>query len=193
MNLRRPKIILIGASTGGIEALTFLLKELPPKCPPILISQHILPNFCQSFATQLSKISGRPTTVITSPTDLLSGQIYVQQPETKLTFKNSITSLRCTSTPNQGGNIFRPCIDETFSNFSKSFSASTPCIAFLLTGMGSDGAHGLLSLKNSGQITITQDQASSIVYGMPKVAKQIGAATHEMSLSTIRDNILFLS
>jgi two-component system chemotaxis response regulator CheB len=80
MKLNIPKLILIGASTGGIEALSFILKDHNQNCPPILILQHILPNFFQLFADQLAKTSGQPVYVISKSMDMIDGSIYIQHP-----------------------------------------------------------------------------------------------------------------
>lgn len=192
MKLKRPKVILIGASTGGIEALAFILKDHNAKCPPILISQHILPNFCQPFADQLGKISSRPSIILSQPTDMIDGSIYIQHPETSLSFKTLGTQIRATPSNNFGSSIFRPCIDDCFLAFSKLNVSSSNCLAFLLTGMGNDGANGMLELKKQGHTTISQDQNTCVVYGMPKAAKTIGATVYEMSITSIRDNIRFL-
>jgi chemotaxis response regulator CheB len=122
---------------------------------------------------------------------MIDGSIYSQHPETSLTFK-SIGTLRVSPTNNFGSSIFRPCIDDTYSSYSTLPLNSSNCLAFLLTGMGNDGAKGLLCLKKQGHITISQDQNTCLVYGMPKAAKIIGATTHEMSITSIRDNIRFL-
>lgn len=192
MKLKRPKAILIGASTGGIEALAFILKDHNAKCPPILISQHILPNFCQPFADQLGKTSGRPTIILSQATDMMDGSIYIQHPETSLSFRTFGTHIRATPSNNFGASIFRPCIDDAFTAYSNLSISSSNSLAFLLTGMGNDGAKGLLELKKQGHTTISQDQNTCIVYGMPKAAKAIGAIVHEMSITSIRDNIRFL-
>ena len=189
----KPKIILIGASTGGIESLNFILKDLPANSPPLIISQHILPNFCQSFSNQLFKISGRPTQIITEPVELNIGHIYIQQPESNLSFNGFGNKIKATPIKTFGVSIFRPCIDEMFLAYNKNTSNLPSCLAIVLTGMGADGALGLLALKKSKHLTITQDQATSIVYGMPKAAKLIGASTIEMSLTSIKENIRFLS
>ena len=114
---KKPKNLLIGSPTGGTEALAFILKDLSANCSPIVISQHILPNFCQSLATQLEKFSGRPTQITPTPIHLLTGHIYIHQPESTLSFKHFGNNTKAIPAQALGASIFRLCNDEMFFSY----------------------------------------------------------------------------
>lgn len=178
------KIVAIGASTGGPYALQKILSSLSPKLSiPVVCVQHVTEGFTEDLVDWLG--SSCPLTVrVTKVGELLvPGTVYFP-PDTKHLILD--TKGRCSTTllMNVASNN-RPSITLTFNSVSQYYGANS--VGILLTGMGADGADGLLNIRKAGGTTIAQDEASSVVYGMPKVAAEIGAAKHILSLTEIVD------
>jgi len=171
------KIIAIGASTGGPQALQTILSQLPANFPiPIICVQHIGNEFATGFIEWLTtqcRIKVKFAQTGESPEH---GTIYFPQPETHLKI-NGDGKLFSTSEPLYDGH--RPSITVTMRSIADYYKNNV--MAILLTGMGRDGAEGMLSVSRAGGITIAQDENSSIVFGMPKTAIEIGAAKHVLS------------
>lgn len=180
-----PPLVAIGASTGGPQAILTVLSALTkPFAGAILIVQHVDGEFSAGLASWLSETSGirvelaRPGSVPTAGIALLAGT------EEHLIMAAG-GSLRYTPIPRELP--YRPSVDVLFSSLVQHWKA--PGVAALLTGMGRDGAQGLKKLRQAGWLTIAQDEASSIVYGMPKAAAQIGAAARVLSLVDVAPEI----
>jgi two-component system chemotaxis response regulator CheB len=172
--LQRPdrRLIVMGASTGGVEALRFLIPSLPAGLPPILVVQHIPPVFSNAVAQRLDQLS--PCTVREARDDepLTSGLCLIAPGDYHLSVVSNgggyVT--RLTRTPPI--NYCRPAVDVLFR--SAATAAGRNCMAVLLTGMGSDGALGMQSVKQAGGVTIAEHEESCVVFGMPRAAIQLG-------------------
>ena len=177
------QLILLGASTGGTEALREVLTNLPADLPGILIVQHIPPEFSRAFAERVNRLSAltvsearhgdivQPGTALVAPGDY---HMIVQW-----------TGDEYTVHLNQDTPIFhqRPSVDKLFD--SAAMCCGKQAVAALLTGMGKDGAQGMLNLKNAGCHTIAQDRESCTVYGMPRAAVKVGAVCEQLPLEEI--------
>ncbi len=176
-----PPLILIGASTGGPKSIASILADLPHNfAASIIIVQHIEQEFSAEFIHWLQSYTNIPICQAQAGEHLNSHTIYIASSNDHLII-NSYLRFSYTSKPE---NIpYRPSIDVLFDSVAAHWNS--PCLAILLTGMGKDGAEGLLHLNQAGWTTIAQDESTSVVYGMPKVAKELGAATHILPLSLI--------
>ena len=181
-------IVAIGSSTGGVEALMTVLSEFPENCPPTVITQHMPPHFTASFAQRLDRLC-KPRVSEANDGDVLQvGAIYVAPGGDSHLEVTGSTTLRCHMQPSPAVNGHRPSVDVLFGSMAA--SARHDAIGVILTGMGRDGAAGLLKMRQSGAATIGQDEATSIVYGMPRVAFELGAVERQMPLEQIGQGIL---
>ena len=182
------KIIAIGASTGGTEAIQYLLQRMPINCPPIVIVQHMPMQFTKAFANRLNqlceiKVKEAENREILSPGKALiaPGNLHME-----LNRSGAIYNVRLVEAPLVHHQ--RPAVDVLFNSVSQ--YAGRNAVGVLLTGMGKDGALGLLNMKNAGAFTIAQDEKSCVVYGMPKEAVEMGAVNKIVPLSRIVQEIL---
>lgn len=182
LELLNSKIIAIGASTGGAEAVETLLKGLPAVMPPIVIAQHMPAKFTNSFATRLNNESRLSIKEAESGDVLLPGQVYIAPGglHTSLKKKDNRYILSCDE--NTSGLSTCPSIDILFNSVAASTKGSS--IGVLLTGMGSDGAAGLKVMHDTGSRTIGQDK-TAVIYGMPRVAFELGAVDVQLPLERI--------
>ena len=183
------KIVAIGASTGGVEALKAVLMNLPPDCPPVLITQHMPPRFTAAFAQRLNREC--PMTRVGSRCTATSSSrgMSISRPGAHhLEIVRSGTGYRCALNDGPAVTGHRPSVDVLFRSVARVVGRSA--IGVILTGMGKDGADGLLELRKAGGQTIGQDEASSLIYGMPHVAFERGAVMRQCSLSQMADAIL---
>lgn len=184
------KLIAIGASTGGTEALFRVLKELPTQLPGIVIVQHIPPVFSKMFAERLNQqtqISAKEA----QTGDLIEpGNAYIAPGDQhmKIIKVGDRFRLECFQGDRVNGHC--PSVDVLFHSVAK--LAGSEALGIILTGMGRDGAKGLLAMRQSGARTIGQDEKSSVVYGMPKVAYEIGAVEIQLPLDKISEKIISL-
>lgn len=183
-----PKVILVGASTGGPEALAKLLQDFPKPCPPMVVVQHISPEFSRAFATRLGQVSGLRFVELNEDHPLQPNCLYIASGDYHLTLieNQGHTYLRKSDDPKVNGH--RPSVDVLFKSAAQS---SLDTLSVLLTGMGKDGAEGLLNLANTNRsFTLAQDEKSCVVFGMPKKAIEVGAACFIGDLSAIRGEML---
>jgi two-component system, chemotaxis family, protein-glutamate methylesterase/glutaminase len=176
------ELALIGVSTGGPSALVTVLRALPSDFPaPVLIVLHLAAAFATAFADWLADQSGREVRYATDgePLASLAGRVRLAPPDRHLV----IAAGRLALNRDPERHSCRPSVDVLFESAARELGPVT--LACLLTGMGRDGAAGLLELRRAGALTIAQDEASSVVYGMPREAAQLGAATHVTSLAQI--------
>jgi len=185
---RSEKIIAVGASTGGVEALKLLLMHLPAECPPILITQHMPPRFTTAFAERLNREC--PMTVSEAKHDDIvePNHAYIApgSHHMELVRSGSHYKLRLDDGPTVSGH--RPSVDVLFKSVAR--IAGKTAIGVILTGMGKDGSIGLLDMRNTGATTLGQDEASSLIYGMPRAAFENGAVMKQFALSHMADAIL---
>ena len=176
-------LVAIGASTGGPHALAEILSRLPVDLPAaILIAQHVDRQFAPDLAAWLRHHSALPVQ-LARPGELLTAGVWIACTNDHLIYSDGF--LQYTATPEDVP--YRPSVDILFASLAR--PSLGPRIGVLLTGMGRDGAKGLLALRESGALTIAQDAASSIVYGMPKAAAELQAADEVLPLSAIGPRI----
>ena len=177
------KVIVLGASTGGTEAIRTFLRNLPPKMPGIAIVQHMPEGFTKSFANSLNNICDLEVKEAENGDKLYQGRVLIAAGNYHMLLKRVGKEYFVEVKEGPLVNRHRPSVDVLFRSASR--YAGKNAIGVLLTGMGNDGAKGLLELKESGANTIAQDEQSSVVYGMPKEAAKLGAANHILSLDQI--------
>lgn len=176
------KMILIGASTGGIDALTTMLKHFPDHCPPTLIVQHTGAGFGRSLARLLDHQSAASVVRAENGTTLAPGRIILAAGcKTHMLLRDTrARAVTLTGTEPENGHM--PSVDMLFRS---AVPVAERVVAVQLTGMGRDGAAGMRALRDAGATTIAQDEASSVVYGMPRAAVEMGGVQRSLPLSEI--------
>lgn len=174
------KIVAIGSSTGGVEALISILTAFPRNCPPTLVTQHMPPVFTRNLAARLDKMCAPNVVEATVGAPLVPGTVYIAPGGDLHLEVAGRSTFACALKPGGLVNGHCPSIDKLFSSMARSLGPR--CLAALLTGMGRDGAQGLLDIRESGGRTFAQDEQSSIVYGMPKAAVELGAVEFQYPL-----------
>ena len=182
------KIIVIGASTGGVEALKEVLIHLPSDSPPILITQHMPPRFTTAFASRLNNEC--PMTIHEAAHDqpIERGHVYIAPGAHHLELNRKNSRFYCLLHDGPPMSGHRPSVDVLFRSVARIAGPIT--IGVILTGMGKDGAEGMLELRRAGAMTLGQDEESSLIYGMPRVAFERGAVMRQYSLTNMSDAIL---
>ncbi|MBW4035683.1 MULTISPECIES: protein-glutamate methylesterase/protein-glutamine glutaminase [Acidiphilium] len=181
------RVVAIGSSTGGVEALIAVLSRFPANCPPVLITQHMPATFTKSFAERLNRLCAPEVAEAEDGMLVLPGHIYLAPGSAHLEIANP-SRPRCRLHDGERVSGHRPSADVLFGSVARVIGARS--LGVILTGMGRDGAQGLLEMRQAGAETIGQDEASCIVYGMPKVAFEIGAVSRQLSLGKMADHIL---
>ena len=182
-----PELVGIGSSTGGVEALMQVLAEFPADCPPTLIVQHLPAAFTGSFAARLDRACPARVTEAKDGDQLQQGSVYLAPGGAchMMLRKGSQPSIALVEDGPVNGH--RPSVDVLFASLAKNFKGRMTGV--ILTGMGRDGAQGLLEMRKGGARTMAQDEESSLVYGMPRVAHEIGAAQRRVPLTRIARQI----
>ena len=186
-----PSIIAIGASTGGTDGLREILSELPTDLPGILIVQHMPKAFTPSFAKSLDRVSQIDVKEAISGDRVRGGLAILAPGDQHLTLKRDLHGYFVELTDEPLVNRHRPSVDILFESISK--CAGGDALGILLTGMGSDGAKGLLGMKQKGAWTIAQEENTCVVYGMPRVAVELGATREILTPSEIITRLQLLS
>lgn len=182
------RLIAIGASTGGVEALHHILPSFPANCPPTVIVQHISAAFAPAMAERLDRQCTVRVQLIEAGMPLLPGHVYVAPGNDRHAVIGKAGRLAVTMTPGDPVSGHRPSIDMLFESVARQIGPAA--VGILLTGMGQDGARGLLAMRQAGAHTIAQDQATCTVYGMPRVAADLGAAERILPLPRIAERVL---
>jgi len=182
------RMIAIGSSTGGVESLYEIILKLPVDCPPVVIAQHISKGFSERFATRVNKSSAVKVKEVEHGEKFCAGTVYIGQGGKHLTVAKSGCNLIARVAEDTEGESYRPSVDRLFCSVAELVGAES--VGVILTGMGKDGALGLLTMRKSGAVTLGQDEASSIVYGMPKAAMLAGAVEKQVSLSNMAREII---
>lgn len=184
----RHKVVLIGASTGGVEAITTIMNQLPAEIPPILITQHMPTGFTAAFARRLHAECAMQVEEASHGRLIEPGHVYLAPGGQHLEVMRDGATLRCrvSNTPPVSGH--RPSVDVLFNSAAVCLGAEA--LGIILTGMGRDGANGLLAMRRAGARTLGQDEASCVVYGMPQAAMAAGAVMTELPLQRIAKEIL---
>ena len=192
--LRRPlssseKLVIVGASTGGTEAIREVLQPLPPDSPAILITQHMPAGFTRSFAQRLDALCAVTVREAVHGERVLPGHVYLAPGgEMHMRLGRSGANYVIELEASEPVNRHRPSVDVLFN--SAAVAAGKNAIGVILTGMGKDGAAGMLAMHRAGAHTIAQDEASCVVFGMPREAIAIGAASEVVPLSAMSERIL---
>ncbi|MBS7326238.1 MAG: chemotaxis-specific protein-glutamate methyltransferase CheB [Thiopseudomonas sp.] len=174
-------LVAIACSTGGPQALAGLLPRLSRDFPaPVLISQHISDGFVEGMVQWLGTLSALPVKVAEQDEPLRAGQIYVSPSESHMTITDSD---RIHLIGRQDSDIYRPCCNLLLESVAATHGPDS--IGLIMTGMGRDGANGMLAIRNSGGRTLAQDEASSVIFGMNHEAIQLGAIEHVLALDAI--------
>lgn len=180
------RVLAIGASTGGVEALITILSALPENCPPTVITQHMPATFTKSFAARLDRLCAPQVTEAEDGDELAPGRIYIAP--------GGARHLEITSDGDcslREGDLVtghRPSVDILFRSVAASRGAAA--VGVILTGMGKDGAQGLAAMRTAGARTFGQDEASCVVYGMPRAAFELGAVERQAPLGDLSKLIL---
>jgi chemotaxis response regulator CheB len=176
-------LILLGASTGGPEALKQIIGELKPNMPPILLVLHMQPEFMVRYCERLQRITKLKVKRFIGHEKVVPNSIYIADGLNHMEISKTGSDYFLNRGTDEKVKGHCPSVDVLFNSAARIKKSNL--LAILLTGMGSDGAEGLNSLKNSGAFTVTQNQETSEVYGMPKAALEIGAANCVLSLEQI--------
>lgn len=182
------KLVAIGSSTGGVEALISVLTRFPANCPPTVITQHMPPTFTKSLASRLDRMCQPTVQEATNGAPLKPGFVYLAPGGDRHLEVSGRTNYTCILKQGELVNGHCPSVDRLFSSVAR--SAGAHAVGVILTGMGRDGAQGLLEMRKAGARTIGQDEASSVVYGMPKAAWDVGAVEHQYSLDRIANALV---
>lgn len=184
----RRRVVAVGASTGGTEALAFLLSHMPLDAPPILVVQHMPEHFTRSFAARLDKLSAIRVKEAEEGDVLEAGLAIVARGDRHMLLVRRGERFCIVLRDGPLVSRHRPSVNVLFKSVAR--VCSDGAVGVLLTGMGRDGAEGLLQLREAGARTIAQDEESSVVYGMPKEAVSIGAAEQVLPLDAIPRRML---
>lgn len=182
------RLIAIGASTGGTEAIRMVLEQMPPDCPGIVIAQHIPGGFSRAFARRMDEQTGLSVFEARDGQRILPGHAYIAPGDHHLEVARDGARYVCRLSSGEPVNRHRPSVDVLFHSVAN--QAGRSAAAALLTGMGRDGAEGLMALHEAGAWTVAQDEASSVVWGMPGEAVRLGAARAVLPLEQIAPRLL---
>lgn len=184
----RDSLIVIGASTGGTEAIREVLMGLPSNSPGVLLVQHMPEMFTGSFARRLNDICPIRVKEAQDGDRVQPGHAYLAPGHSHLLVRRGAGACVCELSKSDPVNRHRPSVDVLFRSVAKHIGPQA--VGVILTGMGKDGAQGLLEMRKAGAYTIAQDQDSCVVFGMPREAAAIGAVGEVVSLGRIAERVL---
>ncbi|MEX6509006.1 chemotaxis response regulator protein-glutamate methylesterase [Jiella sp. M17.18] len=182
-----PELVAIGSSTGGVEALMQVLADFPRNCPPTVIVQHLPAAFTASFAARLDRACPATVTEAKDGEPLQRGHVYLAPGGERHMMIRPGTRPFISLVADAPVSGHRPSVDVLFASVAKNFKGRSTGV--ILTGMGRDGAQGLLEMRQAGAHTLGQDEETSLVYGMPRVAYEIGAVEKRLPLSRVARQI----
>jgi len=182
------RIIVIGASTGGTEAIKDVLLGMPPDAPAVLITQHMPPGFTKSFAERLDRLCRLRVQEAVNGERALPGHAYIAPGDSHLVVRRSGADYILGVNQDPPVNRHRPSVDVLFHSAANTVGRNA--IGVILTGMGKDGAAGMFELKRSGAYTLGQDEASCVVYGMPREAFILGGVDEQVPILEISGKIV---
>ena len=189
-DIQADRLIAIGASTGGTEALRALLTPLVPPFPPIVVAQHIPKHFSGAFAKRLNDNCSLTVIEVTSEEVIKPNHVYIAPGDCHLKVQRAGRRYTCQLDDGPAVNRHKPSVDVLLGSVAQTYGDKA--IGVMLTGMGKDGAGGLLAMRQAGALTIAQDEASSVVWGMPGAAVRLGAAMDVLSLPLIAPKLAAL-
>ncbi|MDA8234149.1 MAG: chemotaxis response regulator protein-glutamate methylesterase [Clostridia bacterium] len=184
------KVVAIGASTGGVIAVNNIIDKLKPAGYSILITLHMPSGFTKSFAQRLNQVNGWQSSEAVAGQPVKPDHIYVAPGGLNMTVEKRNGSLVAEVKPCEPEDIYKPNVNKTFASMAK--NVGTGAIGVILTGMGDDGAKGLLMMKQAGSVTIAQNEETCMVFGMPKRAIEVGAVDYVVPLNHIAGKIMTL-
>ncbi|QPK64195.1 chemotaxis response regulator protein-glutamate methylesterase [Methylomonas sp. LL1] len=184
------KIIAVGASTGGTEALKQVVQMLPAHAPAMVVTQHLPVAFSASFAKHVDEVGKMSACIANDGQLILPGNIYIAPGDQHLRVARDGARYICRLDDGPLVNRHKPSVEVLFQSIAENVGKNA--IGVMLTGMGADGAKAMLQMREAGAVNIVQDQASSVVWGMPGEAYRQGAAHHMVSLERIAAQILAL-
>lgn len=187
-NISTEKLLIVGASTGGTEAIREFLQQLPPDCPGILIAQHMPENFTRSFAQRLNTVTALNVCEASDGQRILPGHAYVAPGHSHLLLRRSGANYVTSLSQAEPVNRHRPSVDVLFH--SAALNAGANAIGVILTGMGKDGAAGMVAMHQAGALTYAQNEETCVVFGMPREAILQGGVDHVLPLSEIAPHVL---
>jgi two-component system chemotaxis response regulator CheB len=182
------RVIAIGSSTGGVEALINVLGRFPANCPATVITQHMPATFTRSFAERLNRLCPPTVEEAYDGAPLEAGRVYIAPGGDRHLEVVGAKRFHCRVQPGEPVNGHRPSVDVLFRSVARAVGRGA--VGAILTGMGRDGAQGLLEMRTAGARTLGQDQSSCVVYGMPKAAFELGAVERQASLDRMADELL---
>lgn len=185
------RLIAIGASAGGTEALRTILEAMPADAPAVVLAQHLPASFSTAFAQRLDRHSAMSVREASDGEAILPGHAYLPKGGQHLRVIGDGARWRCRLDDGEAVNRHKPAVDVLFHSVAQNAGANA--VGALLTGMGDDGARGLLHMRQAGAATLVQDEATSVVWGMPGAACRLGAAQEILPLERIADRLLALS
>jgi two-component system chemotaxis response regulator CheB len=185
------RIIAIGASTGGTEAIREVLEALPPDAPAVVISQHIPAAFSKPFAERMNRCSAMAVCEASDGQYILPGHVYIAPGDQHLLVERDGARYRCRLSNGPHVNRHRPSVDVMFRSMAQNVGPNA--VGVILTGMGDDGARGLKEMLDAGAPTIAQDEPTSVVWGMPGAAVKLGGAQQVLPLHRIASEMLQLT
>ncbi len=181
------KLILVGSSTGGTEALREMLLDFPPDCPGTLVTQHMPAGFTKSFADRLDSLCRIAVKEASHGDRVLPGHAYIAPGDRHLSVSRSGANYHTQLSDEPPVNRHRPSVEVLFSSGARWAGANA--IGIMLTGMGKDGAQAMLELRQAGAWNIAQDEASCVVFGMPREAIALGAVDEVLPLGDIASHV----
>lgn len=182
------KIIVVGSSTGGTEALKLFLSGMPEHAPAILIAQHMPELFTKSFAERLNNLCKMRVAEAEQHQDIVAGRVYLAPGHSHLLLERFAGKFRTVLSQEAPVNRHRPSVDVLFRAAAKCLGADA--IGVMLTGMGKDGAAAMLEMKRAGAYNFAQDEASCVVFGMPREAIALGAVDEVVPLPKMAERVL---
>jgi two-component system chemotaxis response regulator CheB len=186
--LSSEKLIAIGSSTGGTEAIRHVLQPLPPTCPALMITQHMPPGFTRSFADRLNKLCQITVKEAEDGERVLPGHAYIAPGDRHMELTRSGANYQVKLNDGPAVNRHRPSVDVLFRSVAQ--FAGRNAVGVILTGMGNDGAAGMLEMHRAGAYTLAQNEASCVVFGMPREAIASGGVNEVVDLSQISQRML---
>lgn len=182
------ELVVIGASTGGTTAVESIISRLPQHMPPIVVVQHMPAYITKAFAARLNGLSRLEVNEAPEGHVLEPGQVLIAPGDHHLEIVRAGRELRCRLNDEQRVNGHRPAVDVMFHSVAKNVGGNV--VAALLTGMGKDGAMGMLAIRERGGYTLAQDEKSCVVFGMPRAAIELGAACEVASLDEMASRLV---
>jgi two-component system chemotaxis response regulator CheB len=182
------ELVVLGASTGGTTAVESIISRLPPQMPPIVVVQHMPAYITKAFAARLNGLSRLQVFEATDGHVLEPGQVLIAPGDHHLEIVRAGRDLRCRLNDHERVNGHRPAVDVMFHSVARNVGANV--VGALLTGMGKDGAQGMLEMRERGAYTLAQDEKSCVVFGMPRAAIELGAACEVAALDEMAPRLV---